>query len=141
MKLTLKTIENSDCRTGILTLDNHTWFTIEQPWNNNLQGHSCVPKGTYELIPHNSPKHPNTWALHNPSNNIYAEESMAPVGGRFDCLIHPANWAFQLEGCIAPGHALTTSENGLMVTSSQEAFNEIQSLLGIGTTGHTLEIV
>ncbi len=30
--------------------------TVERPWKNNAAGISCVPEGTYDLVPHNSPK-------------------------------------------------------------------------------------
>lgn len=90
-------------------------YTIEQPWNGNAPEHSCVPRGyDYQLIPYFSPKHQIwTWCLHNPQAGIYAFPSgvdspyAAPAGvvSRSVCEIHPANWAFELEGCIAPGLA------------------------------------
>lgn len=142
MKLLLHRHILSETETqGVLTVGGSIFFTIEQPWKDNLKDHSCVPPGIYTLIPHNSPKHPDTWALSNPSLNVYAEPIEGlPDTARTDCLIHPANWAFQLEGCIAPGMGKADSDDGPMVTRSQEAFKLIQKLLGIGSVGHTLEI-
>lgn len=143
MKLTLtRQTLGADFTTGILQVGSNTFFTIEQPWKENLKGHSCVPTGTYELHPHNSPKHPHVWALHNPELNVYAEPGPdVPETGRTDCLIHPANWAWQLEGCIAPGTGRSPSDKGPMVLHSQDAVKQIQAILGIGSTGHTLEIL
>lgn len=82
-------------------------YSVEQPDNNNLKGHSCVPEGSYELRKHTSQsKYPNeTVSLHCPTLNIYAEQNLVPKGvdGRFDCLIHAANYPEELEGCIAFG--------------------------------------
>jgi hypothetical protein len=143
MNLILKRYILTETETqGVLTVGGSVFFTIEQPWKDNLKGHSCVPLGTYALIPHSSEKHPNTWALDNPALKVYAEPAgNEPDDARTDCLIHPANWAFQLEGCIAPGMGKADSDKGPMVTRSREAFGTIQKLLGIGSTGHTLEII
>lgn len=114
--------------------------TIEQPWKNNLKGHSCVPVGTYRLIPHNSPHHPHTWALDNPALNVHAEPSDKWPDARTDCLIHPANWAWQLLGCIAPGLSHTLSPRGMMVRQSQLTFRKIVKILGQDARGHILII-
>lgn len=98
---------------------------------------SCVPVGTYQLVRHDSAKHPKTWALVNEALDIF--ENPAP-GKRSDCLIHPANFAFQLEGCIAPG--IDRSKNGQtwMVTDSREAMTQLQGVVP-WTDEHRLEII
>lgn len=131
---------------GKLQAGSLIFFTMEQPWRNNEKGHSCVPRGTYELHPHVINEGPlaglHTWALHNPEVDVYAEPGPSvPPDARTDCLIHPANWAFQLKGCIAPGLGhLDQSEHGPMVTRSQAAFGQLRQLLGEDSQGHTLMI-
>lgn len=155
MNLLLHRSKLTDTETqGVLTVGGSIFFTIEQPWEDNKEGHSCVPSGfTYQLIPFDSPKHGPTWFLYCPEAHIYGfKHGEAPAGyeqyeapaddplARIVCEIHPANWAFQLEGCIAPGMGKADSSHGPMVTQSRIAFQRIQALLGIGSTGHTLEI-
>jgi len=41
--------------TGILTADNFTCKTIELPWRSNRKEVSCIPKGTYKVVKHESP--------------------------------------------------------------------------------------
>src|SRR5439155_9311628 len=86
---------------GRLSVGGHVYFTIEQPWNDNLQGHSCIPEGTYQLVPHSTEAHPDTWAMVNPALDVYHQPIDVPDGriARSACLIHPANWAFELKGC------------------------------------------
>lgn len=131
--------------TGELTVWAHLFYSIEQPWRNNLQGHSCVPAGTYEMIPYNSPKHGPTWQLHNPALNIYGKGAV-PHGGRSFCEIHSANWAEQLEGCIALGldHKPMldplTEKIEPAVEGSRDAIAHLLTILGPLSSGHTLTI-
>jgi hypothetical protein len=48
--------------------------TVEQPWKDNLIGHSCVPVGTYTVHPHASPTKGNVYILDGPAQNVYAED-------------------------------------------------------------------
>ena len=122
------------------------WFLDGEPFCVGVENHDLrVPAGMYELHPHQSSKSclsctgGQTVALHNPELGVYAEVGMAP-SGRFDCLIHPANWGSQLEGCLAPGeHIDIVPPNGLGVTQSEHAFCRLAAALG-GWTGHTLTI-
>lgn len=121
------------------------FFSIEQPWRDNKPGHSCVPAGDYLLIPYYSPKHGATWCLHNPALNIYGTTPVAS-GGRSYCELHAANWAEQLEGCIALGLAgapLYDPAIGAVapaVEESQNAIAELRQILTPLSSGHTLTI-
>lgn len=53
-----------------------------------------------------------------------------------DIHMHPANWPWQLEGCVAPG--ISTSRNG--VVRSGEALGLIFNMLGGYENGRTLEV-
>lgn len=148
MNLTLiRDYQGSDCIFGVLTVNGAAFQTIEKPWVPvpdalcGKPGASCVPAGTYALVCHDTEMHPKTWALVNPDLGVY--HLTAPAGSdglcRIACLIHPANFAFELEGCIAPG--LVRSEvNGLrQVNCSRAAMGRIQELLP-WVDGHILEI-
>lgn len=128
-----KGLSNSAATYGKAWFNNiYLGVCVEQPWNNNLQGHSCIPDGTYELHAHESPKHPNSVSFHNPSLNIYAEPYLIPKGinGRSDCLIHSANFANQLEGCVALGLDYMKGSDGkpMGVTSSKVTIDKLTTL-------------
>lgn len=143
MKLVLRREPpHSDCTLGLLHAGDLTLCTIERPWipspdsRGGKKGVSCVPAGTYRLERHNSDAHPMTWALVNPDLDV----SHYPNGNdRSAVLIHPANWAFELRGCIAPGTRAEKSDRGFMVVESRKAFRLLQELLP-WTDEHTLEI-
>lgn len=131
--------------TGTLTAGLRFFYSVEQPWRDNLQGHSCVPVGRYELIPYLSPKHGATWQMHNPALNIFGRAPIA-AHGRSYCELHSANWASQLEGCIALG----TDKRPMLdprthtvepaVVNSRCAVAELTALLGPMSAGHFLDI-
>src|SRR5690348_6328198 len=118
---------------------------IGQPDNHDQPDHSCIPLGTYQLVPHDTAAHPDTWAMVNPDLGVTHEPGDPIPDGctyphRFACLLHSANFANQLKGCFAPGMSRQHGTWGWMVKDSRMAFTTIQEILGIGSTGHTLEI-
>lgn len=116
---------------GVLYAGNEILYTVERPWirtPNSMGGapfESCVPDGLYELIPFNSPKHPNTWALENPALDVHVEQR--PVG-RYAILIHSGNHVSDVVGCIAPG--LSTDDES--VWHSRAAMDRIRNTLDGG---------
>lgn len=79
-------------------------FTVEQPWRGNRPFESCVPEGVYQLVPVTSPRWGRTFALVNPANRVFASHAdIEQDGDRWACLLHAANRASELAGCIAPG--------------------------------------
>jgi Family of unknown function (DUF5675) len=124
----------SDTETeGKLWLNDHeSLFTLERPWRPGLPGgmpfESCVPDGSYELIPHRRPNGDSVFALRNPDLGVYyTEAERGENSGRYLILIHSANFVEQVVGCIAPGLVRTISENRRMVRSSREAMRKIMS--------------
>lgn len=151
MKLLLNRDFRADnCTMGVLKFSTPTEYfecqTIERPWipmpgsRGGLSGKSCVPAGDYKLVRHNSETHPNTWALVNPDLDvIHWEDPLRPLA-RCLVLIHAANYARELRGCIAPGTRRVITEDGTrMVTNSRLAMLEIKRLLPWDDS-HTLEI-
>lgn len=95
--VTLKRIcENENGTFGVLIGGNKILcVTLERRWLNNQEGVSCIPSGTYNCIPHNSPEHPNTWEI-------------TGVEGRTDILIHTGNDAnTESLGCILVARQFT----------------------------------
>lgn len=81
--------------------------TIERPWQGNKPYVSCIPAGTYELFPYIRNNGDHVYALYNPHLNVYINADDRPnETDRFSILIHIANWAEELSGCIAPGSKL-----------------------------------
>ena len=64
--------------------------TLELPWKNNQRNISCIPPGTYNVVPRNSPKFADHFHVTN-------------VPGRSYILIHPGNYHTDIEGCILVG--------------------------------------
>lgn len=151
MKLQLRRDFRSDaCTLGVLSFSTpHEDFvaqTIERPWipmpgfRGGLSGKSCVPEGIYRLERHNSEAHPNTWALVNSDLDVLHYEDPIRPQLRALVLIHVANFARELRGCIAPGVGRSLDDAGIhMVTKSRIAMLELKRLLPWDDS-HTLEI-
>lgn len=128
-----------DCTLGLLSVNGTIYCTIERPWNDNKGQISCVPPGVYELMRHDSAKHPRTWALSNPDLHVTHFPDPAHPDWRSAVLLHSANWVSQLEGCIAPGMARSMVAGVWMVEQSKSAMAAIQAAVP-WIDGHTLEI-
>lgn len=136
-----------DCTLGLLFADDLSLVSIERPWvpsptsKGGTKGISCVPPGTYRLVRHNTEAHPMTWALVNEELDVLHLPSVGdPPGARTAVLIHPANWAHELRGCIAPGTRSQLDEAGrYMVCDSRKAMRLLQQRVS-WTDEHTLTI-
>ncbi len=136
MKLTLERYCYSETETeGILWLNSNEYvFTLERPWRppgptpGGLSFESCVPDGSYDLIPHQRPSGDNVFALRNPDNGVfYTKERRPENAGRYLILIHAGNFVDDVVGCIAPGMSRTIYNNRRMVTNSREAMRRIMA--------------
>jgi hypothetical protein len=103
-------------------------YTVEQPWRDNRPFVSCVPAGRYRAVRFNSPKYGSTFALENHDLDVYVEKPHDR--GRWACLIHKANWAKELQGCIAPGTRLGAGRGEWMVQSSADAMARLFDIVG-----------
>ena len=130
-----------DCTMGMCMAGPQSFFTIEQPWRNNEKGSSCVPEGRYDLIPYTSPKHGPTWYLKSDALGVGGPEAQ-----RSFCELHAANFARQLEGCIAFGLKSTPMldpSTGVVepaIEDSRAAIADLIEILGSLTSGHTLTV-
>ncbi len=64
--------------------------TLELPWKNNQHQISCIPTGTYDVVPRFSPEHGQHFHVIN-------------VPDRDMILIHEGNYHFNFLGCIGVG--------------------------------------
>lgn len=127
----------NDCTLGTLWAGDLELATIERAWILNPIGpggmscESCVPDGSYKLVPHDSARFPDTYALINPDLGVYYQE--LPAGqrwGRTAILIHSANLAAELLGCIAVGLQHGELYGKPAVLSSRAATDKLRAMLG-----------
>ena len=90
----IETISYDDVTMGRLTCGEFQCFTLELPWRDNEQNVSCIPEGKYAYYKRYSPSK---------SRNVLGIQD---VEGRTDVQIEPANFSYQLRGCIAVGDAI-----------------------------------
>lgn len=90
-----------------------------------LENHDkVIPAGSYKATFYSSPRlHREVLLLHD-------------VPGRTMIEIHPANWASQLEGCIAVGR----ERSGMAIDSSQDTMNDLLEVVR-GADSITVKII
>ncbi len=91
--------------------------TVEKEWKANIPFKSCIPEGTYRL----EPKYYN--------RGMYRAIQLLDVEGRTHILIHVANFANDLQGCIGVGEKITEIGKWLGVAKSRHTFNILLNLL------------
>jgi hypothetical protein len=147
VRLTLVRSSSDTERTlGTLTVGQFTFATIERPWlptTDHLGGtnrKSCVPTGTYRVIPHHSVHVPNTYALINPDLHVWYQPGDIPEGkkGRTAILMHVGNRSRDVVGCIGVGKEHGTLGGEPSVLRSTLAMRELDKILNRQT--HQLEI-
>jgi hypothetical protein len=141
LKLT-RLFTGPDCSEGSIWLPDHVLYTLELPWiaEEGFPGgwpdRSCVPAGKYDLVLHDTAKHPRTFALSNPDLGVIHEPDSDHPNYRTACLIHVANTVQDLEGCIGVG---MTHAPGF-IGSSGIAFAYFRQALP-WVAGHSLTII
>lgn len=101
---------------------NAPFYTLEDPWNNNEVGNSCIPIGEYGLV----------LGMFYGGDGVggkkdYPTYELQNVSGRDLIKIHVANMITQLLGCIALGLELGYMNNLWCVQKSQLAFDTFMS--------------
>lgn len=122
----------STCTLGWLEHEGHRWATIERPWvpddedRGGKNGISCVPDGTYQLHHHSGPRFSNVFALASDELDV----NLVPINSeRVGVLIHQANKASELQGCIAVGEYHGTLEGQHAVMRSAMAMSRLRLVL------------
>lgn len=99
---------------------------VEREWRNNIPFKSCVMEGSYDLVPHNSPKFGRCYALVAPTLGV----TINGPSLRTACLLHIANKPSQLAGCASPGLDFGMLDGEWCVTHSGDAFKALMKELG-----------
>lgn len=100
-------------------------YTVEKQWRDNKQFVSCVPPGLYDLVPFNSPRFGETFALRGDTVGVAQDEGKQ----RYACLFHAGNKAIEVQGCIAPGLHLGAQSMDWAVFSSKAALAKLLAML------------
>lgn len=103
--------------------------SLEREWEDNTVMISCIPEGVYELVPHDSPKFGATYALIGEGVGLYEGDAK-----RTGILIHKANWAYQLRGCIAPVTDYGILSNKWAGKNSGDAMEKVFAHIEAGDT-------
>ena len=117
--LTLTRVKSGPAGTfGLLTDSAGEWETktVERPWLDNKPNVSCIPVGEYEIHRHNSPRFGDCCIIR-------------PTAPRTHILIHVANFASDVKGCIGVGCAFSVIGGKPAVAHSRRAFGELMSHL------------
>lgn len=142
----------ADCTLGRLRVGELELVTIEEPWRADPDGpggqrrtaelrESCVPDGTYALVPHNGTRFQNVWRLSNPELGVWNFDDEIPRGqawGRAAVLIHNGNTTDHIKGCIAIGTAFGRLEDKPAVLFSLIALEKLRAALGSSATHELL---
>jgi hypothetical protein len=106
------------------TARGNVFATLEREWLDNQPRVSCIPPGRYELVPWSGVKFKKHWALRGGTVGLWG----GPGVQRSAILIHSANTAQELAGCIALGTLDAGRRTGL--TGSRAAvrafFDELE---------------
>jgi hypothetical protein len=125
MELILIRISQSDQGTKGVLLINNTFFcyTLELPWNNNIQNYSCIPPGTYNY---------DRWLFHRTIKSYH----ILSVPNRNYVLIHSGNYAgdprkgykTHVEGCILVGKYFGILDNQQAILCSRQILHKLIEL-------------
>ena len=96
-------------------------YTIERPWKDNERRVSCIPEGTYPLTTKEYGRFYERYKLPIPI--------LKNTEPRSEILIHPANYARELAGCIAVGDKKTD----VSVLNSRKTWFKYLSLFEVCT--------
>lgn len=91
--------------------------TGELPWLDNHPKTSCIPTGTYQVIKHDSPAHPDTWEI-------------TGVPDRSAILLHNGNAPeVDSEGCLLVGSSYGKLEGKTAVFNSVATLDKLRDIL------------
>lgn len=124
MQLVLHRLNDNGLRTRghIVLPDGTNLHTLEEPWKNNQTGVSCVPPGTYPVVPHGWEANAGT-----KFKKVWRLEKTAP---RVAILIHAGNTVDDIEGCILLGLGTGILAGKDAVVRSKDAVDLFRKIIG-----------
>lgn len=125
MTILMRTTSKENGTFGHMHLPDGTVIcTVEQPWNDNKVGHSCIPAGTYTLRKRTS------GVVERTTHGEFKEGwEVTDVPGRTYIMIHVANWPTDVEGCIGVGRQIIQLEGREAVSNSLNTFRKLMEKL------------
>lgn len=96
--------------------DKYLCVTLEDPWNYNEVGNSCIPEGTYQCRSYSSAKFHNVWEIKD-------------VPGRTAILMHAGNTIEDTSGCPLVGEKFGLINGKSAITGSVKTLNMLRSTL------------
>lgn len=117
-KFLLQRVAQSDKGTfGVLSRDDiPLCLTLEDPWDNNKKDVSCIPAGTYQVVPHSGARYKNVWRLEN-------------VPNRTDILIHEGNTIANTKGCLLVGEIFGELNKQPAILRSVPTLDKLRKIL------------
>ena len=88
---------------GVLRAGDLSLYTIEPPWRDNQPNISCIPRGTYTLLPHLSPRFGRCLLVAEVPDRSHILAHAGNVGGDTNKGLHTHTL-----GCLLPGLARGT---------------------------------
>lgn len=116
---------------GTFELGGKSWHSLEREDLGNKPFESCVPLGTYDLVPFTSPKYGQCFIMVNQDLNVYAYEHSPgrPESGRYLCLfVHRGNYSRNFVGCMGASHDFL-DESDMLASSTTKACEEVVELV------------
>ncbi|MGL5336149.1 MAG: DUF5675 family protein [Enterovibrio sp.] len=124
----VRVTEHNDATLGVMCINGRPMFvTLEDKWRENERGVSCIPKGSYGVVLHESPKFGTCYKV-------------LDVPERSDILIHAGNSHLDTTGCILLGLMYGTRGTSAGILSSRAAIASFMTEMGNVKTA-TLEVV
>lgn len=93
-------------------------FTVEKPWLENQPRISCIPEGRYRCVPRRY------------FRGKYDAVEITGVPDRSHILLHKANRAVDVQGCVGVGAALGCLGNDWAVLQSAPGFSHFMEHFG-----------
>lgn len=123
--LTRAYLPDGSATLGRLDVNEHTFYTLEPPWQQNEPRLSCIPEGTYPLQLRESP------IVRRTSRGEFFEGwEIANVADRTFIMFHIGNWVEDTDGCVLVGEAYSWhKDKGPMITQSLIGFRRFMMTL------------
>jgi hypothetical protein len=124
LKATLKRESHDKYTKGRLTVDNgFACDTLELAWKFNFVGTSCIPVGTYQVIPRKSQKYGN----HLHVTNVVGRSAILIHWGNYAGSVNPRTGTTDIRGCIlvGKGYADLNADGLPEIVNSKVTFAEL----------------